>query len=67
MVLGSVPPILSRTGLLIHSQFTEWTVTGTATHFPSTLANFWIAAGTTLSQPSFFATSETSPILPAWA
>ena len=34
MVLGSVPPIFSSTALLIHSQLTECTLTGTATHLP---------------------------------
>ena len=34
-VFGSVPPILSMTALLIHSQLTEWTLTGAATHLPS--------------------------------
>ena len=67
MVLGSVPPILASTALLIHSQLTEWTLTGTATHLPSFLANFCSGAGTTASQPSFLAVSEMSPILPACA
>ncbi len=66
-VFGSVPPIFSITALLIHNQLTEWMLTGTASHLPSVVVNFCSASGTTLSQPSFFASSVMSPSLPASA
>ena len=60
-------PILSIAALLTQIQLVEWTLTGAATHLPSYLLNFWMAAGMYLSQSLLLATGSRSASAPCSA